>query len=115
MTIAQGMDDGVDQVAEGEGEGEGWQDPVEYARQQSIEVGDVAPTKMGMEQEGNEEGNELVHVEGPVAKKRKLGNGAGGGVDARDIRARKEAKKLKIKEEKKKRAAEKLRQGSGES
>jgi hypothetical protein len=109
VPIAQGLDDGVNQ---GGDEGEGWQDPEEYARQQSIEVGEVAPRATALGQEGDE----LVEVEeGPKSKKRKLENGASDGDKAWEKKAKKEAKKLKIKEERKKRAAEKLLQDAEES
>lgn len=113
VPIAKGMGDGIDP---GGDEGEGWQDPDEYARQQSIEVGEVAPRATALGQEGDEEGDELVEVEqGPRSKKRKLENGTTEGDKAWEKKAKKEAKKLKIKEEKKKRAAEKLREAAEQS
>lgn len=114
VTIAQGMDDGVNQGTEPEGEG--WQDPEEYARQQSIEEGEVAPKSTVLGQEGDEEGEELVEVEQrPKSVKRKMENGVTEGDKVKDKKARKEAKKLKLKEEKKKRAAEKLQQAAEKS
>jgi hypothetical protein len=110
VAIANGMD-GVNQ---GGDEEEGWQDPEEYARQQSIEVREVAPRVAVLGQEGNGGGVEFVEVEEGLKSKRKLENDGGRGDATWEKKAKKEAKKLKIKEEKR-RAAEKLRQDAEES
>lgn len=96
------MDDGVNQGTEG---GE-WQDAEEYARQQSIEEGDVAPRGTALGQHGDDGfQNETEEVVETSSAKRKLEDGATESDKVTNKKAKKEAKKLKIKEEKRKRRA----------
>lgn len=97
VEVAVGMDDGVGQDGGDEMGVEGWQDPEEYAREQSIEEGDVEPETTAVAQEGEEEATQASSV-----KKRKLVDGSQGTAAARklDTKARKQAKKQKHIEEK---------------
>lgn len=111
VPVATGMDDGIDQE-EGDKMGvEGWQDADEYAREQTVEEGDIAPTSTVVAQQGDAE---LETAEAPEPEKRKLENGAATGNEVKDKKARKEAKKLRAKESKKQREAERLKKKGSE-
>ncbi|KAH8598113.1 hypothetical protein B0O99DRAFT_650467 [Bisporella sp. PMI_857] len=59
VRVVTGMDDGVDQGRGDEVDVDGWQDLEEYQREQSIEVGDIAPRKNAVAQGGEELQNEI--------------------------------------------------------
>lgn len=114
VEIGKGIDDGTSAGKGEEGDKmgeEGWQDLEEYQREQSIEVGEIGPRETALAQEGDKEFEGEVEKSVPEGKKVKMGkrkavNGHG---EIKDKKARKEAKKLRSKEDKKKRAAERLK------
>lgn len=112
VPVAMGLDDGVDQDGGDKMGVEGWQDADEYAREQTVEEGDIAPTSTVVAQEGDVE---LETEEAPKAKKRKLEeNQHATNTGVKDKKARKEAKKLRAKESKKQRAAERQQKAGSE-
>ncbi|KAG0645201.1 hypothetical protein D0Z07_9003 [Hyphodiscus hymeniophilus] len=92
---------------------DGWQDLGEYQREQSIEEGELGPRQTGIAQEGDNEFEGALQIEGlednetPKAKKIKTAheNGIKGSSSSKpvDKAARKMEKRLKVKELKKKR------------
>jgi hypothetical protein len=101
IEVEVGMEDGVDQEGGDKMGVEGWQDPDEYAREQSIEEGDVEPESTALGQEKND--SEGFQAAQKVPKKKNFenrGQSNGGGRKVTDKEARKEAKKQKRKEEK---------------
>jgi len=98
VQVASGIDDGV----QGDGDKmdvDGWQDLAEYQREQSIEVGDTAPHVSIVDHEGDDQGEEAIPLDKPS---KKLAEPQSVGEEKLDKEARKAAKKLRLKEERRK-------------
>lgn len=108
VEIATGMDDGVAQEGGDEMGVEGWQDPEEYAREQSLEEGIVEPETTVLGQEGDDAvGVEVVQK---APKEKRVKNGTPSKEKAPvDKKARKQGKKEKRREEKLKKEEERKR------
>jgi hypothetical protein len=63
VTVAEGMDDGMNkgQAVNEEGEAEGWMDLDEYQREQSIEGGEIGERLPGVAEESEEEEGAKTH------------------------------------------------------
>lgn len=102
VQIASGIDDGV----RGDGDKmdvDGWQDLQEYQREQSIEVGETAPNVAIVDYDGEDfeiQDEQAIPQNKPTKNKNVETGGEGG--EKLDKDARKAAKKLRLKEERRK-------------